>query len=89
MNKAIETIKEAQDEVPDWQQLQDWQALEEAANLSIIADSVAEKQNIDPEAIINIMKMNQQTTRTFKPAPFKYAPDIAKFLKDRFEKSSP
>ena len=48
---------------------------------------VERKRNIDPEAIINIIKLDQSLKKDFKPAPFKFSPDIATFLKERFEKS--
>ena len=49
---------------------------------------VERKRNIDPEAIIKLIKLDQSLRKDFKPAPFKFSPDISAFLKDRFEKTT-
>ena len=87
VNKAIETIQDAEDEIPDWQQLHDLQNVARAADESIIADSVAEKHRFDPQAIINIIKM-QPTSKKWKPSRQRLDPDVQKFLKERFEKKT-
>ena len=68
---------EAQEEVPLWEDLRELQKLEKASDATVIAEMVERKRNFDPEAIIKIIKLDQSLKKDFKPAPFKFSPDIA------------
>ena len=78
---------EAQEEVPLWEEIKELQKLEKANSKNIIETMVQQKKNVDPEAIINMLKWDQNNKRSFKPSAFKWSPNIERFLKDRFEKS--
>ena len=89
MKNAIHSMLDAQDDYQQtWDEIKELQKMSKASEKEIIESSVLLKKNIDPEALINMMKWDMATRSVFKPSALKHTPEVQRFLNKRFQKGT-
>lgn len=86
---TINTTLDAQEEVPLFDAIQELAKMEKTNDDEIVETMLKLKQNIDVESIMNILKWDQMSkTKQFKMKPIQWDPEVQKFIKEKFEKTT-
>jgi len=73
--------------VPTWQEIWDLQEIDKANGETVIAEMVEAKANMNMQFVMDMVKQSEQKQKNgFKPRAFRWSPEIARFLQEKFQK---
>lgn len=67
--------------MPVWEDIQALAKLEKDNNNDIINEMITAKKNINPQVVMDMLKLDKNDPKAFKPSTMKWDPEITKFLK--------